>query len=508
MDYKDLGISIDENKCECVVWGSGKYRGEGRQCYSKKYNNTLYCKKHENIENRECGTIYNIIEKPIIGTKKEPHTWNVNKNKNKETSDNESVSSEVISDTSSIEDIMSCDSNTNSDTEKIELELSDSVEEENCDEKEVEDVEDVIENMICNIEKDDKKGKEVLELMEKLKNINKENDIYEEIDKCVNGVVETNNKFNMIDLFAGTGAFSTAFSKYNVDCVFANDFCNNSEKIFNLNHNIKLLNKDLINIKNEDIPKHNILCGGFPCQPFSIAGLQEGFNDERSNVFWKILSIIKYHSPEIVILENVKNLQAHDETKTFKTIYNELSKLDYFIHHDILNTSKITKIPQNRERIYIVCFKNKELYEKFNYDFPNIDNIEIKDCLEKNIDDKYYYSDRFKVYPAIEEGVTKHINENVIYQYRRYYVRENKNNVCPTLTANMGGGGHNVPLLMDDKGIRRLTPRECFNLQGFPQDYKLPSDLCDSKLYKLAGNAVSVPVVELIAEKISKLIHL
>ena len=125
--------------------------------------------------------------------------------------------------------------------------------------------------------------------------------------------------------------------------------------------------------------------------------------------------------------------------------------------------------------------------------------------LEKNINDKYYYSDRFKVFEEVEKGVTKHITENVLYQYRRYYVRENKSNSCPTLTANMGGGGHNVPLLKDDKGIRKLTPRECFNLQGFPKNYKLP-ELCDSDLYKLAGNAVSVPVVELIVNKLEGII--
>ena len=131
---------------------------------------------------------------------------------------------------------------------------------------------------------------------------------------------------------------------------------------------------------------------------------------------------------------------------------------------------------------------------------------QIKELLTtEEIHDKYYYTDRFKVYDAVKEGVTKSIDENVLYQYRRYYVRENKNNVCPTLTANMGGGGHNVPLLKDKKGIRRLTPRECFNLQGFPLDYKLP-DISDSALYKLAGNAVSIPVVEQIAYKISKLI--
>jgi DNA (cytosine-5)-methyltransferase 1 len=125
--------------------------------------------------------------------------------------------------------------------------------------------------------------------------------------------------------------------------------------------------------------------------------------------------------------------------------------------------------------------------------------------LEKDVNDKYYYNNRFKVFEEIEKGVTKNISENVLYQYRRYYVRENKSNCCPTLTANMGGGGHNVPLLKDNKGIRKLTPRECFNLQGFPSNYKLP-EICDSSLYKLAGNAVSVPVLNLIVTKLENII--
>ena len=124
---------------------------------------------------------------------------------------------------------------------------------------------------------------------------------------------------------------------------------------------------------------------------------------------------------------------------------------------------------------------------------------------KENIYNKYYYSDRFKVFEEIEKGITKNISENVLYQYRRFYVRENKSNCCPTLTANMGGGGHNVPLLKDDNGIRKLTPREFFNLQGFPSDYKL-AEVCDSALYKLAGNAVSVPVVDLIVSKLEGII--
>ena len=309
-------------------------------------------------------------------------------------------------------------------------------------------------------------------------------------------------KYTLVDLFCGTGAFSYAFHQTDkVDTIFANDMLDSSEEIFNLNNVIRLTKRNLIDVKDVDIPKSDILTGGFPCQPFSIAGMQKGFDDERSNVFWKILSVIKTNNPKIVILENVKNLQAHDNGKTFKIIIENLEKLEYYIKYSILNTSKITGIPQNRERIYIVCFKDKNMCDNFNFDFPEIKLKPVVEFLEKDIDDKYYYTNSTIIYDELKKNVINHISTNTIYQYRRYYVRENKNNVCPTLTANMGSGGHNVPIILDDKGIRKLTPRECFNLQGFPIDYKLPL-MSTSKLYCLAGNAVSVPVVALIANRL------
>jgi DNA (cytosine-5)-methyltransferase 1 len=316
----------------------------------------------------------------------------------------------------------------------------------------------------------------------------------------------TESKLKLVDLFAGTGAFSLAFHQTDkkVSTVFANDMIDSSEKIFNLNNSITLTNKNLIDIKEDEIPSHDILTGGFPCQPFSIAGKQKGFDDERSNVFWKILSIIKFHNPKIIILENVKNLQTHDKGNTFTTIKENLQNLGYHIKFQILNTCKLSVIPQNRERIYIVCFKDVELYNKFNFDFIVKKNNPITDYLEENIQDKYYYNPDSFIYDKLKD-ITKHIRTNTVYQYRRYYTRENKNSVCPTLTANMGSGGHNVPLILDDKGIRKLTPRECFNLQGFPKDYKLPK-ISDGKLYMLAGNAVSVPIVQLIADKILEII--
>jgi DNA (cytosine-5)-methyltransferase 1 len=317
-------------------------------------------------------------------------------------------------------------------------------------------------------------------------------------------VNSNSEKLNMIDLFAGTGAFTLAFQSTNaVNIVFGNDMVEHSKIIYDKNFNHKLTLKNLNDINVEDIPPHDILTGGFPCQPFSIAGLQEGFKDERSNVFWKILSIIDYHKPRCVILENVKNILSHDNGETFNTIKCNLENKGYYIRYKVLNTADITGIPQHRERIYIVCLKSKNVFDKFSLDFPKIEKKKTSSFFEDNILSKYYYTDKSSTWTLIKDNVIK---KDTIYQYRRVYVRENKSNECPTLTANMGSGGHNVPIILDDKGVRKLTPRECFNLQGFPSTYKLPN-LCDSNLYKLAGNAVSVPVVNLIANRIIPLLQ-
>jgi DNA (cytosine-5)-methyltransferase 1 len=316
-------------------------------------------------------------------------------------------------------------------------------------------------------------------------------------------------KYNMCDLFAGTGAFSYAFiNTSNVNVVFANDMVEQSQEIYDMNYEHKLRLKNINDIKVEEIPKHDILTGGFPCQPFSISGKQLGFQDKRANVFWKILEILEYHKPECIVLENVKNLVSHDDNKTFKIIIDNLTKKGYYLKYKVLNTSEITIVPQHRERIYIVGFRSKELYDKFSLDFDKQKKDKITKYLETTVPDKYYYDSSSKIWNSLAESVIK---EDTIYQYRRVYVRENKNKECPTLTANMGMGGHNVPIIKDTKGIRKLTPRECFNLQGFPSTYKLPK-IGDSHLYKLAGNAVSVPVVKLIADRImlllqKKLIH-
>jgi DNA (cytosine-5)-methyltransferase 1 len=138
------------------------------------------------------------------------------------------------------------------------------------------------------------------------------------------------------------------------------------------------------------------------------------------------------------------------------------------------------------------------VFDKFTLDFPNVPKAPISSLLEENVAEKYYYTDKSITWDLVKSSVVK---KDTVYQYRRVIVRENKSNECPTLTANMGSGGHNVPIILDINGPRKIIPRECFNLQGFPKEYILPN-LSDSKLYKLVGNAVSVPVIKLIADNI------
>lgn len=303
----------------------------------------------------------------------------------------------------------------------------------------------------------------------------------------------------VVDLFAGTGAFSLAFQEAGATIVFANDMAETSKKIYDSNFEHKLRLGDLNDIPVDEIPAHDVLTGGFPCQPFSVAGRQEGFADPRSNVFWKILEILDRHKPKCVLLENVKNLVTHDEGHTFTTIRTELEKRGYEVTWKVLNTAKITGVPQHRERIYILGLLGPS---NFSFEFETVPKRPIREFFEADVPSKYYYTEASSVWPLVSANVT---TQNTIYQYRRVYVRENKSGECPTLTANMGGGGHNVPIIMDAKGRRKLTPRECFNFQGFPSTYRLPT-LADSHLYKLAGNAVSVPVVRLIAQRLVPLL--
>lgn len=313
---------------------------------------------------------------------------------------------------------------------------------------------------------------------------------------------KTKHGFKTIDLFAGVGGIRIGFENAGFKTVFANDFEAQCRDTYDLNFkDSKLVVEDIRKIEIDDLPKFDFLLGGFPCQAFSIAGYRQGFNDEkgRGNLFFDIARILEARKPEGFLLENVKNLKSHDGGKTFKIIEEALKDLGYHVKIKVLNTMEYGNIPQNRERIYIVGFRNKLYSDRFEFPSPIKLTTKIADLLENNVPEKYYYNGK----PLFEKLKNAVREEGKVYQWRRQYVRENKSGVCPTLTANMGMGGHNVPIIKDKKGIRKLTPLECFRIQGFPKDYILPK-ISDSSLYKQAGNSVSVPVVEAVAKQMMK----
>ena len=258
------------------------------------------------------------------------------------------------------------------------------------------------------------------------------------------------------------------------------------------------------------MPKIDILTSGFPCQAFSIAGYQKGFKDPRGNHFFETLKFIQHLKPKAILLENVKNLASHDKGNTFKVIKDFILNSGYSFISETLNTKDHGNLPQNRERVFIVGFRGEEYEDDFtmnsaalcsqSFKFPDQVPLskKIKDLFERRKVDKCFYYNGTYLYKKLKEEIT---NKKTIYQWRRMYVRENKSNVCPTLTANMGTGGHNVPLIKDNYGIRKLTPRECIRFQGFPDNFILP-DIARTQLYKQIGNSVTVPVITKVAEEI------
>ncbi len=318
------------------------------------------------------------------------------------------------------------------------------------------------------------------------------------------------SKYKIASLFAGIGGIDYGFEYAGAKSIWANEIDKYCALTFNLNHkDTHLIVDDICNINGKDIPKVDILTGGFPCQPFSIAGYRKGFEDDRGNMFFQVMRLVKEMSendnkPRVIFLENVKNLKTHDKGNTFVVIKSKLEEAGYIVNEKILNTCEYGNLPQNRERIFIVGFLKEKDFNNFKWP----EKVKLTNTIDKvvdwnaNVDKKYLYESDKKCYELLKENIKE---KNVIYQYRRVYVRENKGGVCPTLTANMGMGGHNVPLIIDNKNrIRKLLPMECLKLQGFPNNFKIPKELCDSRVYKQAGNAVSVKVIERVAKQIIK----
>ena len=296
---------------------------------------------------------------------------------------------------------------------------------------------------------------------------------------------------NTVDLFAGCGGIRQGMESAGFSTVFANDFNPDCKPTWDVNGWDNLLIEDLNLIEANELPPFDCLTGGFPCQPFSMAGKRLGFQDTRGTLFCKVAEILHERRPETFLLENVKQLYHHDGGRTFQTILRVLQEdLGYTVYYKVLNSLDFG-VPQNRERVFIVGFK-----DKVDFEFPTGEPLTttVKDLLEDNVDEKYYYREDHKHYKVISKHVT---DPDKVYQWRWSYVRENKKNVCPTILAS-----NMQPTLIKVKdGIRTITPREGFRLQGFPEEFKIP-DLSDRKLFHQIGNSVTVPVIKALADGI------
>lgn len=305
--------------------------------------------------------------------------------------------------------------------------------------------------------------------------------------------------FTIGSLFAGIGGIDLAFQKSGFKIAWANEIDIKSCETYKKNFNHSIICKDIKDLAVQELSYVDIITGGFPCQVFSVAGHRKGLSDARGSIVFELLKITKYLKPRVLFLENVKNLKNHDNGNSFKCILESIIELGYQIKYAVLNTCEYSTLPQNRERIYIIAFKNEKDFANFSFPVKKNITLSIRDLLEKEVNECFYYN-KTKYYELLKQEMT---NKDTCYQWRRQYIRENKNNLCPTLTANMGTGGHNVPLILDDD-IRKLTPRECARLQGFPDEFILPNNLSNAVLYKQIGNSVSIPVVEEIAKNIFK----
>lgn len=315
------------------------------------------------------------------------------------------------------------------------------------------------------------------------------------------------NNLKIGSMFAGIGGIDLGFKQAGFETVWANEFDSAAANTYRHNFGDRYLVED--NIKSVDanpIPDFDILTAGFPCQPFSIAGKQKGFSDPRGNLFFEIARVIDKKRPQVVFLENVANLVEHDNGRTFLVIYNALVQFGYYVKYKVLNAKDYGNIPQHRERIFIVAFLDYEKCNKFK--FPS--ELPLERAISKIIDrtvkhsDCYYYNDSSYYYDDLKRIIT---DKQVLYKINDHGVGKKRYYIAPTLMANMGTYPDRVPILLDDFGIRKITPLEALMLQGFPQDFNFPKGTALNEAYKQVGNSVCVPVIKRIAEEIRKCIN-
>lgn len=302
--------------------------------------------------------------------------------------------------------------------------------------------------------------------------------------------------FKFVDLFAGIGGIRLAFQNIGGNCVFTSEWDLYAKKTYEANFG-EVPFGDITKIPEKVIPDHDILLGGFPCQPFSIAGVSKkkslgkdhGFLDKtQGTLFFDIARIIKHKKPKIFLLENVKNLVSHDKKRTFRVISETLRELGYTIHYKVLDAKYY--VPQHRERIIIVGFRKSIFKSNENFEFPEPDTYErsIKEILEKKVNPKYTLSD--KLWNYLQEYKKKHQAKGNGFGFGL----TDLNGISRTLSARYYKDGAEILIPQKNKNPRRLTPRECARLQGFPEEFIIP--VSDNQAYKQFGNSVAIPLIQ------------
>ena len=314
----------------------------------------------------------------------------------------------------------------------------------------------------------------------------------------------TTPKFKFIDLFAGIGGIRLAFQNLGGKCVFTSEWDTYSKKTYDANFG-EVPFGDITKIDENEIPDHDILLGGFPCQPFSIAGVSKknalgrahGFLDEtQGTLFFDVARIIKHKMPKAFMLENVKNLVSHDKGKTFKIIKETLKELGYSIHFKVLDGQHF--VPQHRERIIIVGFNNNVFKGKETFEFPKMGDAKfaVRDILEDEVDPKYTLSD--KLWNYLQEYAKKHKAKGNGFGFGL----TNLDSISRTMSARYYKDGAEILIPQDGLNPRRLTPRECARLQGFPDSFEIP--VSDNQAYKQFGNSVTVPLIQAVGKQLVK----
>ncbi len=299
----------------------------------------------------------------------------------------------------------------------------------------------------------------------------------------------------IIDLYAGIGGirlgFEQVFGKENVDCVFTSEIDKHAVTTYIANFGDDNIHGDIREISTEQIPDHDILLAGFPCQSFSIAGLKKGFNDERGHAFFEIERILKAKRPAVFLLENVPNLKNIDGGEIFRFMLNKLEGIGYKARYEILS-GKDFGVPQNRRRLYIVG----SLDQSKDFQFPEVQNIptSVTDILEKDADDSYIISDH-------QWNYFKNRARKKIGSFGKYNIYSGEEAYTCTLLATYKNHCSRILVEMPKGNPRMLTEKECAKLQGFPDSFII-NKVSQSQIYKQLGNSVCVPVIRAIAEQI------